>query len=131
MAWAYYRASRYPEAIEHFSQLVQWSDDEQRRTGRAGSELRPEAIQYLGISFAYDDWNENQIPDTDEGEPSGIQRVQDPTLLPQDRDWTAEVYFELGNVYFEEDKYPDAIAVWKLALERWPNHPRRPGDHAT
>jgi len=126
VAWAYYRASRYPEAIAHFSQLVQWSDDEHRRTGRAGSELRPEAVQYLGISFAYDDWNENQIPDTDEGEPSGIDRVQDPTLLPQDRDWTAEVYFELGNVYFEENKLPDAIAIWRIALERWPNHARAP-----
>ena len=32
------------------------------KTGKAGSELRPEAIEYLGIAFAYDDWNENQVP---------------------------------------------------------------------
>src|SRR5690606_25471509 len=61
VAWAYYRASRYPEAIEHFAQLIDWSDRERERTGRAGSELRAEAVQYLGITFAYDDWNEDQI----------------------------------------------------------------------
>jgi TolA-binding protein len=126
VAWAYYRASRYPEAIRHFGMLVQWSDDEQARTGAAGSELRPEAIQYLGIAFAYDDWNENGLPDTAEGQPSGIQRVQDGSLLPQDREWTADVYFALGQVYFDEAKYPDAIEVWRLALNKWPNHPKAP-----
>jgi len=126
VAWAYYRASRYPEAIRHFGMLVQWSDDEQARTGNAGSELRPEAIQYLGIAFAYDDWNENGLPDTVEGQPSGIQRVQDSALLPQDRDWTPDVYFALGQVYFDEAKYPDAIEVWRLALSKWPNHRQAP-----
>ena len=126
VAWAYYRASRYPEAIRHFAMLVQWSDDERQRTGRAGSELRPEAIQYLAISFAYDDWNENQVPDPLEGGPTGIQRIQDPNLLPQDREWTAEVYFALGNIYFDENKLPEAIEVWELALRRWPLSPRAP-----
>lgn len=126
VAWAYYRASRYPEAIRAFGDLVQWSDDEQRRTGAAGSQLRPEAIQYLGIAFAYDDWNENGLPDTIEGQPTGLVRIQDASLLPQDREWTPEVYFQLGQVYFDEARYPEAIAVWRLALSRWPNHPQAP-----
>lgn len=126
VAWAYYRASRYPEAIRHFAELVQWSDDARAETGKAGSELRPEAIEYLGIAFAYDDWNENQIPDPAEGRPTGIQRVQDPALLPQQRPWTPDVYFQLGQVYFDEAKYPEAIATWRLSLRKWPNHPRAP-----
>ncbi|MGB5812261.1 MAG: tetratricopeptide repeat protein [Polyangiales bacterium] len=126
VAWAYYRASRYPEAIRNFAKLVQWSDDAQKETGRAGSELRPEAIEYLGIAFAYDDWNENQIPDQFEGERTGIERIQDASLMPQGRAWTPEVYFQLGQVYFDEAKYPEAIAAWRLALSRWPNHQRTP-----
>jgi tetratricopeptide (TPR) repeat protein len=126
VAWAYYRASRYPEAIRRFGELVQWSDDTQAETGKAGSELRPEAIEYLGIAFAYDDWNENQIPDAAEGRRTGIQRVQDPSLLPQDRPWTPEVYLQLGQVYFDEAKYPEAIAAWRLAIDKWPLHPRVP-----
>ncbi len=126
VAWAYYRASRYPEAIRHFAQLVDWSDEERRRTGRAGSELRPEALQYVAIALAYDDWNENQVPDPYEEMPTGIQRLQDAELIAQDRDWTPEVYFQLGNVYFDENKLSDAIAVWQLALDRFPNHVRAP-----
>ncbi len=126
VAWAYYRASRYPEAIRHFGMLVQWSDEQRRRTGEAGSQLRPEAIQYLGIAFAYDDWNENGLPDTVDGMPDGIARVQDPNLLPQDREWTPEVYFQLGQVYFDEAKYPEAVRIWRLALSRWPNHHMAP-----
>ncbi|MFW6067487.1 MAG: tetratricopeptide repeat protein [Myxococcota bacterium] len=126
VAWAYYRASRYPEAVEHFGKLVEWSDEQREKTGAAGSELRPEAIQYLGISFAYDDWNENQVPDEQEGMPSPLERVQDPELLPQERPWTPEVYFQLGQVLFDEAKYPQAIEVWQLSLRRWPMHPKAP-----
>jgi len=125
VAWAYYRASRYPEAMEHFWKLVQWSDDERVRTGK-GSELRAEAIQYLGIGFAYDDWNENQVPDPLEGQPSGIDRVQDPKLMPQDRPWTSEVYQRLGYVYFDEAKYADAVQIWEIALKRWPRDAQAP-----
>lgn len=126
VAWSYYRAFRYPEAVREFAALVEWSDEERKRTGRAGSELRAEAVQYLAIAFAYDDWNENQIPDPQEGLPSGLQRVQDPKLMAQDRGWTPEVYHALGNVWFDEAKYPQAIEVWNLALKRWPNHPMAP-----
>src|SRR5262249_11300763 len=113
IAWSYYRASKYPDALRAFEQLVQWSDDEQRRTGHAGTELRQEAIQYIGLTFAYDDWNENQVPDPQEGQPTGFTRVQDPSLLPQDRQWTYEVYNQLAQVYFDEAKFYEAIEVWK------------------
>jgi tetratricopeptide (TPR) repeat protein len=126
VAWAYYRASRYPEAIQHFGRLVQWSDDMRSETGKAGSELRPEAIEYLGIAFAYDDWNENQVADPIEGQPTGIERIQDASLLPQHTPWTPEVYLRLGQVYFDEAKYPEAITAWRLAIMKWPNHYRIP-----
>jgi TolA-binding protein len=126
VAWSYYRAFRYPDAVRQFAALVEWSDEEQKRTGKAGSELRAEAVQYLAIAFGYDDWNENQVPDPQEGGPTGLMRLQDPNLMQQDRGWTAEVYQALGNVWFDEAKYPQAIEVWNLALKRWPNHPMAP-----
>lgn len=126
LAWTYYRAYRYPEAVQGFGKLVQWSDEEEQRTGRAGSELRKEAIDYIGIAFAYEDWNENSTKDVEEGLPSPLQRVQDPNLLPQDRPWTPEVYFRLGEILFEEARFADSIAVWKLGLEKFPLHRRAP-----
>ena len=93
VAWAYYRASRYPEAIEHFWRLVS-GRTRSASAPASGSELRDEAIQYLAIAFAYDDWNENQIPDPHRGAcHAASTRVQDPKLMPQDRPWTSEVYF--------------------------------------
>lgn len=126
VAWSYYRAFRYPDAIRHFGMLVEWSDQERARTGKAGTELRAEAIQYLAIAFAYDDWNENQTPDPQEGLPTGIVRVQDPSLMPQDKPWTAEVYHALGGVWFDEAKYTLALEAWNLSLKRWPMHPKAP-----
>ncbi len=125
VAWANYRASRYPEAILNFWKLVEWSEAERLRTGK-GSELREEALQYLGIAFAYDDWNENQVPDPEEGQPRGIERVQNPELMPQDKAWTPEVYERLGYIYFDEARYPKAVEVWKLTLQRWPLSPKAP-----
>ncbi len=122
VAWAYYRANRFPEAVRHFGMLVQWSDDQMAATGRAGSDLRPEAMQYLGITFAYADWNDNYVPDIEEGGPSGFARLQNPELLPQDRDWTPGVYFATGEIFYEEAKYQDAITVWQYAIDHWPNH---------
>ena len=126
IAWAYYRASRYPEAIRHFGLVVQWSDEERARTGRAGSDLRPEAIQYLAVAFEYDDWNENMNPDTAEGMPSGLARAQDRNLMPQDREWTPEVFIALGQAYLDNIKYDEAIAAWTYFIEHWPNHPEVP-----
>jgi TolA-binding protein len=125
VAWTYYRASRYPEAIANFWKLVQWSDEERKRTGK-GSELRDEAIQYLAIAFGYDDWNENQVSDPLEGMPRGIDRLQDGKLMPQDQPWTSEIFFRLGYIYFDEAKYPEAIEVWQLALKRWPMDKQAP-----
>lgn len=113
LAWSYFKADMYPEAIDYFSQVVEFSD---KQAKSKGSGMRPEAIQYLAVCFFSDDWNVDMTPDS----VSGIERLQDPTLMPQDRPWTQEVYARLGDIYSENEKHEDAIAVWKLFLERWP-----------
>lgn len=126
IAWTFYRGGQYEKSIDYFAQLIDWSDEQQRLTGREGSMLRPEAMEYIGLSFAYDDWNENQIPDEREGLPSGLQRIQDPRLLPQDRPWTPEAYFRLGDVYFNDALFFRAIDVWRVAISKWPHHLKVP-----
>jgi tetratricopeptide (TPR) repeat protein len=122
LAWAYYRADRYPEAVQHFSLLVDYADSRREQTGRTGSELRIEAIQYLGFSFSEDDWNGDSSPDPE----TGIQRIQQAQLMPQDRVWTPEVYIQLGDIYLDQAKYPEAIAIYALVLRRWPLHQQAP-----
>ncbi|MCK9462558.1 MAG: tetratricopeptide repeat protein [Proteobacteria bacterium] len=112
LAWSYFKADRYPEAIAAFAQVVDFSDEQESKS----SGMRPEAIQYLAVCFFTDDWNVDQMPDP----VSGIERLGDPKLMPQDRKWTREVYARLGDIYSENEKHEEAIAVWKLFLEKWP-----------
>lgn len=117
IGWSHYRANRYPEAIRAFARVVDQPSE---------SVLRNEALQYMAISFAYDDWNENQVPDPSEQLPTALERISDPSLLPQDRPWTAEVFVELGQVLFDEAKYDEAIRIWRVFLRRWPDHAQAP-----
>ena len=60
LAWSYYRADRFAEAVRRFDELVVLAD--KKRLGdaaekREGSSLRGESIQYLALSFAERDWD--------------------------------------------------------------------------
>jgi tetratricopeptide (TPR) repeat protein len=112
LAWSLYKADRYPESIKAFADVVDFADKKDAK----GSGMRPEAVKYLAFCFFTDDWNVDQLPDAE----TGIQRLQDPGLMPQDRKWTREVYAELGYIYSENERHEDSIAVWKLFLEKWP-----------
>ncbi|MBW2732353.1 MAG: tetratricopeptide repeat protein, partial [Deltaproteobacteria bacterium] len=123
LAWTYYRADKFTEAINHFDKLVIYADKERKRTGKAGSEMRPESIQYLAVSFAEDDWDGDQVPD----EERGIERLERfyPAARQQEKH-VYEVYRRLGDIYFDTTKYKEAIAVYKLILQIWPYRPSNP-----
>ncbi len=105
LGWSYYRLDRFEEAILRFSALVDFSD-ERKKAGGAGGELRAEALQYLGISFADEHW--------------GSLKKLEAFFAKTPRAWANELYAQLGNVYFEQSKYPDAIAAYELALKAKP-----------
>lgn len=115
LAWSTYRAERYAEAIRHFAMLVDHAD-------ARGSELRAEAIQYLALCFAEEDWDGDRRPDA----ATSLDRVQDPHLLAQDRPWTPEVLLQLADVTLDLAKYPEAVALYETALRRWPRHLQAP-----
>ena len=116
LAWTYYRADKFPEAISNFDRLVVYADKEFERTGKAGSEMRPESIQYLGISFAEDDWDGDQRPDAE----AGLKRIERIYSKRRDEKHVYEIYRWLGNIYYDTTKYEQAIDVYKLILKRWP-----------
>jgi tetratricopeptide (TPR) repeat protein len=113
LAWSYFKADMYPEAIDSFSKVVDYSDSQGQSKG---SGMRPEAIQYLAVCFFTDDWDLDLQSDAD----TGLIRVMDPGLMPQDRDWAREVYERLGDIYSDNEKNLEAITVWSLFLEKWP-----------
>jgi len=121
LAWTYYRADRFTEAISHFDKLVVYSDTEEKRTGKA-SALRPESVQYLGISFAEEDWDGDTLPD----EETGLQRLEKFFAGRNKEKHVYEVYKRLADIYYDTNKYDDAVTVYKLLISRWPTRADNP-----
>jgi tetratricopeptide (TPR) repeat protein len=116
LAWAYYRADRYREAIQRFDELVVFADLRKAESGKEGSDLRSESVQYLGISFAEKDWDGDTIDDP----MTGLQRIEDYYKGREKEPHVREIYERLGDVYFDETEYQKAIEVYKTALRKWP-----------
>jgi TolA-binding protein len=122
LAWSYWRNGNYTDAIANFIQVIEYSDKKAAETGKSGSELRPEAIQYIALSLWETDWDGDNTPDA----VSGFDRLKDPTIIPQDRPWTPEVYAWLGDVYMDDNANLKAIEVFEETLKRWPNASEAP-----
>ncbi len=122
LAWSYYRADNYPEAVKHFDELVVYSDKKKAESGAEGSDLRTEAVQYLGISFAEKDWNGDSVEDAE----SGLDRLEKFYRGREAEPHVREIYAKLGDIYFDETEYFHAIEVYKRTLSKWPYDPANP-----
>ena len=116
LAWSYYRDNNFPEAIRQFDNLVKYADGRLAGGQKIGSDLRPEAVQYLGVSFAEPDWNGDAVPDSE----SSLERINAFYKGRDQEPHVREIYQRLGDILFDSTKYPEAIAVYKTLLERWP-----------
>ena len=122
LAWSYYRDNRFPEAVREFDNLVKYADARKAAGQKVGSDLRPEAIQYLGVSFAEPDWDGDSLPDPT----NGLQRAQDFYKGRENEPHVREVFQRLGDIYFDSTKYAEAIAVYKVILNKWPYYTEAP-----
>ncbi len=122
LAWAYYRDNRFPEAVREFDNLVRYADARTEAGQKVGSDLRPEAVQYLGVSFAEADWDGDTLPDP----VNGLQRAMEFYKGREKEKHVREVFQRLGDIYFDQTKYQDAIAVYKSLLSKWPYYSDAP-----
>ncbi|HEV3030102.1 MAG TPA: tetratricopeptide repeat protein [Polyangia bacterium] len=122
LAWSYYRDNRFPEAVRQFDNLVKYADARTAAGQKVGSDLRPEAIQYLGVSFGEPDWDGDTLPDPI----NGLQRMMEFYRGREGEPHVREVFQRLGDIYFDQTKYADAVAVYKALLERWPYYADAP-----
>lgn len=117
LGWTYYRMDRFDEAVGAFLTLADFY--ESRSTGAAGDDdkargdLRDEALQYVAISLADETWG-------------GIPRAKALFEKRGARPYEADVYRRLGNVYFDQTKYPAAIEAYRRVLEKDPLAPDAP-----
>lgn len=116
LAWSLFRVDRPAEAIAGFVALLDHLETQEPDADQPEGAIRPFAIRFIAICFAQDDWDNDARPDS----VRGIDRLQDENLLPQDRGYTAEVYFETADFYFELARYAESAELFELSLERWP-----------
>lgn len=136
-AWAYFKQQRYSTATEWFVRLLGYADEQEAKTGDPGADFRTEAYTYIAGSLTYVDFegpgkNDPYIPRNDvldtetnpvEAESKmaiAIKRVQDPTLIPQDKKWTVEIYKALAQEFTDISQNRNAIATMELMLQKFP-----------
>ena len=122
MAWTYYQADRFTEAIAAFDRLVVFSDREAARTGRSGGDMRPESIQYLAVCFTEDDWDGDGRADT----VRAIKRMETFFAGRWRQRHVFDVYRRVADTLLDIARYKEATRLYRLALGRWPKHPQSP-----
>ncbi|MBV69853.1 MAG: hypothetical protein CMH52_00765 [Myxococcales bacterium] len=124
LAWTYFRDDQYDEAIAGFRRLIEFSDKEAKATGRAGTELRAEAIQYLAVSLQEEDWD----GDGERDPGAGFPRVM--SYVSGQKEYDVEILRALSDIFFENAKYEETIATINHLLKHFPNHPDNPDLHS-
>jgi len=116
LAWTYYKIDRFDEAVEQFDRLIAWADTgEQGEEDMARSELRKEAMQYLAISFAEDEWPR-----------SGTENAKQFIAGKGGRKYAGEFFRKLGEVFHLDTHYDRAVVALREAIRREPTHPDNP-----
>jgi tetratricopeptide (TPR) repeat protein len=112
LAWAYYLDNQFAEGVKRFAHLVEWADAQKGQTGKEGSELRSEAVQYMGLSFLEEGWG-------------GVQRASS-WFENNPAAWAREVLTRVADLYFDNTKYLEAIQVYEVVLGRYPTSEENP-----
>ena len=55
-----------------------------------------------------------------------IDRVKDPSIIPQDKPWTIEIYKALADEFRSLNEFHNAIDIYKDILKKWPMDPTAP-----
>ncbi|MBK8012227.1 MAG: tetratricopeptide repeat protein [Deltaproteobacteria bacterium] len=113
VAWTYYRLDRFSDAVAAFIQLVDYADRQKKLVGVSGSDLRAEAIQYVAISLADEDWG-------------GLERAKEILNPLEKKEYVGELWKRYGEILYDQTRYELAIEVLKYNLERYPNAPHNP-----
>ncbi|MBI4814734.1 MAG: tetratricopeptide repeat protein [Deltaproteobacteria bacterium] len=118
LAWTDYRLDHFDDAVASFIRLVEFADEQKAKTGKSGSELRAEAIQYIAFSLSDEKWG-------------GVNKADAVLGKLKDKPYAAEMWKRYGEILFDQTDFPKAIEVLGLALQKFPNHPQNPEIQST
>lgn len=142
-AWTLFKQQRYEAATKEFVHLLLYTDEQEKITGDRGADFRSEAYTYIAGSLTNIDFKGPEEwepfimrPDILDTEPNpvkaeqklhvAIDRVKDPTIIPQDKPWTIEIYRALGYEFRSLNQFKNAVEVYETMLQKWPMDPTAP-----
>jgi tetratricopeptide (TPR) repeat protein len=123
LAWSYYRNDDFLKGIQAFDKSVVYSDSLVAKGGDP-LDLRPEAIQYIAISFT-DPWTLEEQPDP----VRSFDRAFDFYKDRMDEKHVRDVFIQLGDTFSILEAYTQAADSWRIALKGWPLEPDNPDIH--
>jgi len=110
LAWTHYKIDQFDKAVKRFDQLIAWADaGEEGEDDVSRSELRKEAMQYLAISFAEEEWSG-----------SGVENAKGFFESVGGRSYDGEFFRKLGEVYYINGSFDKSIDAYREAIRRYP-----------
>jgi len=120
LAWTHYRLAdperapnEFQKAVDIFVKLLDFNAKSKSEGAERGGDLRVESIQYIAICYAEEQWG-------------GSEKLRAYLDGLGERPYARDVLLALGDVYFDQTRFTDAIATYTLVQERFPLDPQAP-----
>ncbi|RME45132.1 MAG: tetratricopeptide repeat protein [Deltaproteobacteria bacterium] len=110
LGWCHYLKNEYPRAIDRFREAIDFTDLQAGKNA-LGDNLRTESIEYLAICFT---------------EFGGLEGLKAYFRKIGDRPYYPEVFRRLGDIYFSQAEFEQAITVYRDFLQNFPYDPAAP-----
>ena len=120
LAWTHYRLAdperspeEYQAAVDAFAELLDFNERTKQEGKERGKELRKESIQYIAISYSEEGWGSTD---------KALAYLDNRPGRPYER----EVLISLGDVYFDQTRFDEAIRAYEIVQQRFPDHSESP-----
>jgi cellulose synthase operon protein C len=119
-AWTYYRINEFDQAVSRFLSLIDLDQKRRDEKGEAGSDLRPEAVRYIAISFTDEAWDKGGF----ENLQKYFEKLKDEN--PRAMTYEREIFIALAEAYFERTDFNNAIKAYRYSIEIEPSNATNP-----
>jgi len=116
LGWSHYKVNEYDEALGYLVKLLDYSDAQFVETGKV-SNMRPEAVEYLAISYA--DIADRQGRTAVEVATQHLNRIGE-------RKWQHDVVERLAEILLLQAKFESSIETYGYLQSKWPLDPENP-----
>lgn len=116
LGWSHYKLNDYDRSLAYMVQLLDYSDEQFLKSGKP-SNTRPEAVEYLAITYA--DMGDRQARKPVDVAMAHLKKVGD-------RKWQHDVIQRLAEILEKGAKFDAAIETYAFLQNNWPLDPNNP-----